>query len=63
MDGMTEKTAVRVVDIHMPFGSMVVFILKWVLASIPAMFLLGIIAFIFAAVFGGIIASLIPSGG
>lgn len=34
---------VRVVDIKMPFGSMVVFLIKWALASIPAMIILGLI--------------------
>jgi hypothetical protein len=44
-------SAVKVVDIDMPFGSMVIFMIKWSLASIPAAFILGAIAwFVFAAV-------------
>ena len=31
---------VRVVDVEMPFGSMVLFMVKWALASIPAMIIL-----------------------
>ncbi|MEA3188440.1 MAG: domain 2 [Chthoniobacter sp.] len=34
---------VVVTDIRMPFGSMVIFILKWTLAAIPAMLILGTI--------------------
>jgi hypothetical protein len=37
---------VRVVDIDMPIGSMVVFMLKWAIASIPALIILS-----FAGVF------------
>jgi hypothetical protein len=64
MNGATAgRTEVTVVDVQMPFGSMVVFILKWTLAAIPAMIILFIIAAVMAAVFGGIFASLLPSGG
>ena len=48
------KSEVVVVDIKMPFWSMVVFIVKWVIASIPAFIILIIIGAIFTAVFGGI---------
>jgi hypothetical protein len=44
---------VSVSDVSMPFGSMVVFILKWTLASIPAMLILLLIGMIVAAIFGG----------
>ena len=43
------KQEVTVTDIKMPFMSMVVFMIKWTVASIPAMILLA------AAVFGLII--------
>ncbi len=40
--------SVRVIDIDMPFGSMVAFMVKWSLASIPAFIILGVIfAFVF----------------
>lgn len=48
--GTPQVMNVIVRDIEMSFGSMVVFILKWVLASIPAM----LIMFIFFAVLGGL---------
>jgi hypothetical protein len=31
---------VRIVDLHMPFGSMVVFMVKWAIAAIPAAIIL-----------------------
>ena len=55
------STEVTVVDVQMPFGSMVVFILKWTLAAIPAMIILGIIAAIFVAIFGGILGGVLGS--
>lgn len=53
-------TEVIVVDIQMPFGSMVVFILKWTLASIPAIIILALIGFAVAAAVGGMFASMMP---
>jgi hypothetical protein len=49
---------VVVTDIDMPFMSMVVFIIKWTIAAIPAMIVLGIIGAILAAVLGGVIHAL-----
>ena len=40
---------VKISDIKMPFGSMVVFMVKWAIASIPAI----IILMILFAIFGG----------
>jgi hypothetical protein len=57
------RTEVTVVDVQMPFGSMVVFILKWTLAAIPAMIILFILGMILAMVAGGFVASLIPGDG
>ena len=48
------KNEFIVTDIQMPFGSMIVFMIKWVLASIPAMIILFLIFFIGTAVFAGI---------
>ena len=45
---------VSVVDISMPFGSMVVFMVKWAIASIPAMFILLVIYMIFTTLLGGV---------
>ena len=45
---------VNIVDVKMPFWSMVVFMVKWVIASIPAFIILTIIGAIVIAVLGGI---------
>jgi len=53
-----EEQHVVVTDIRMPFMSMVIFMVKWVIASIPAIFILAIISSIFMAVIekmGGLI--------
>ena len=45
---------VNIVDVRMPFWSMVTFMVKWVIASIPAFIILTIIGAIVIAVLGGI---------
>ena len=55
---MDEERKVVVADFNMPFGSMVSFMVKWALASIPAILILGIFFVIISAVFGGCIAGL-----
>jgi hypothetical protein len=52
-----DKIKVTVVDIKMPFSSMVLFMVKLALASIPAMTLLLILGFFFF----GLAARLLPS--
>lgn len=44
---------VVVMDIHMSFNSMVWFMVKWVIASIPAMIILGFLLIAVMAFFGG----------
>ena len=62
------RQAVVITDIDMPFGSMVRFIVKWVIASIPALIILWIImaliAGVLALLFGGVFHTLLrgPSG-
>lgn len=43
----TFSSNVQITDIHIPFWSMVGFMVKWAIASIPAMIILGLIAFFF----------------
>src|SRR5437016_14654497 len=50
---------VVVTDISMPFGSMVIFILKWSLAAIPAMLILGTIAMLTWVFFFTLLAGVI----
>jgi hypothetical protein len=49
---------VSIVDIRMPFWSMVVFMVKLSLAAIPAFIILAVIYVAAIAVFGGIIAGI-----
>jgi hypothetical protein len=46
---------VVITDIHMPFWSMVVFMLKWAIAAIPAFIILKILAFVAGAIGAGIV--------
>ncbi len=41
---------VKIVDIRMPFWSMVIFMIKWAIASIPAFFIL-VLLFYFVSFF------------
>lgn len=43
---------VVVLDVNMSFGSMVVFMIKWALAAIPALLILTLIGFFAIALFG-----------
>lgn len=45
---------VSVVDINMPFGSMVVFMVKWAIAAIPALLILGVLLAALSAFLFGI---------
>jgi len=55
---MDNSKYVIVNDINMPFLSMVVFMVKWVIASIPAFFILSIIGAVFMALFGGVMTGM-----
>ena len=50
---------VNIVDIKMPFWSMVRFMVKVTIASIPAMIILSILYLMFALVFGGILGGIL----
>ncbi len=51
------KQAVVVTDIRMPFFSMVIFMVKWAIAAIPAFLILTAISF----VTWGVLSGLLPS--
>ena len=51
MNNEIEKRVV-VTDIRMPFLSMMVFMIKWVIASIPAFIILSILGAIVTAILG-----------
>ena len=51
------NTRVTVVDIQMPFWSMVIFMVKAAIASIPAVFILMVIALVFMAILSALFGS------
>ena len=51
-----EPAPVRIVDIKMPFGSMVVFMVKWAIAAIPALIILALIGGFVAGILTGMIS-------
>lgn len=54
----SQNNEVTVVDIKMPFWSMVVFMVKWAIASIPAILILAVLVVVIAGLFGGFVDSL-----
>ena len=58
----SEKTpSVKIQDIDMPFGSMVSFMIKWALASIPAIMILSIIGILISIIMISIFGSIMMS--
>lgn len=53
-----ENQYVVVTDISMPFMSMVVFMVKWVVASIPAFIILSIVGSFIMMLLGGMMGSM-----
>lgn len=54
----SNKQAVVVTDIRMPFFSMVIFMVKWAIAAIPALFILIAFGVLTWGMLGGLILSL-----
>ncbi|PCI68504.1 MAG: hypothetical protein COB26_00935 [Piscirickettsiaceae bacterium] len=48
----TETTKVSIIDVKMPFLSMVIFLVKLSIAAIPAFIIMSIVASILFAIFG-----------
>lgn len=53
------NASISISDINMPFGSMVAFMIKWSIATIPAAIILLIIGLIVTAAFGGLFSALL----
>ena len=51
---MSETSEVVVVDVKIPFWSMVVLLVKWATAAIPAMIILLVLATVVSMVLGGV---------
>ena len=48
----TNKTqTVKIIDFDMPFGSMVKLMIKWALASVPAIFIFFFVGLLFSMIF------------
>ena len=50
---MPDRQEIIVTDIKMPFMSMVVFMIKWAIASIPAFIILSLLFGLLTMLFGG----------
>jgi hypothetical protein len=59
---MHDDAHVVVKDIQMPFNSMVVFMVKWTIASIPAMIIVFVMLAVAVAILGGIFKGLFGAG-
>jgi hypothetical protein len=58
-----KKQEVRITDIRMPFGSMVIFMVKWAVASIPALILLTLLGTVLSGIIIGLLSSIRPTSG
>ena len=54
---MSKENEIVVTDIQMPFISMVVFMVKWAIAAIPALFILAIMFSVFSQFMGNMLMS------
>lgn len=50
---------VKIKDFDMPFGSMIVFMVKWAIAAIPAMIILAVIWTLGAALLSGVLSGVL----
>ncbi len=50
---------VVITDVQIPFGSMVILIIKAVIASFPALLILGFVGVLGAVIFSGLIAAIL----
>ena len=50
----TDVSRVEITDVKMPFGSMVIFMVKWAIASIPAIIILWMLFMMFGGVLTGL---------
>jgi hypothetical protein len=55
VDPVTPPIEARIVDVHMPFGSMVAFMVKWSIAAIPAILILALVGAAVAGLVAGML--------
>ncbi|HWP01417.1 MAG TPA: hypothetical protein VNL74_12465 [Methylococcus sp.] len=56
-----EKQEVRIIDIQIPFVSLVVFMIKWALAAIPAALILSTLFLLLTGLLGGFVIGMVPT--
>jgi len=49
-----DSASVRIIDVKMPFGSMIIFMVKWAIAAIPALIILVVIGALLSGLLVGI---------
>jgi len=59
---MEDPREVVVTDVKMPFLSMVVFMIKWAIAAIPAIIILSFLFGLFTLFFGGFMGGMFHMG-
>ena len=52
-----KSSSVKITDINMPFWSMVIFMVKWAIASIPAIIILMLLFMFLSFAFGGFVTT------
>ncbi len=52
-----KKESVAISDVNMSFGSMVIFMIKWAIAAIPAAIILFFLISLITTIFGGMLAA------
>ena len=57
-DDRHNTVVTRILDINMSIGSMISFMLKWLVASIPVGIILGLVWLVFTLLFGGLLYGL-----
>lgn len=57
-----DSRQVEVVNISMPFMSMVIFMVKWAIASIPAFIILAVLFMVLATVMAGLMSGFMMAG-
>ena len=54
-----QNSEVVAIDVRMPFWSMVIFMVKWSIAAIPAILILVVLLAIIGGIFGGMFGGLL----
>ncbi|MSQ70507.1 MAG: hypothetical protein EXR27_04340 [Betaproteobacteria bacterium] len=57
-----DKQEVVVVDVKIPFVSMVVLLVKWAIAAVPALIILALLVSVIGMLFGGLFGSWFQGG-